>query len=146
MPFNPEAIVTLRERLGLSQYQLAKALDVTPQTVWNWEHGRSAAPRIDVLDRLHQLCIDRGLTDVPQFWIRPVPEPAQAAPEPEEPSTEVPAEFSAFIRMVAESETPLDPKVIEELYRLYREDTGDEPAPTEPGNSIGVPRRTDAEI
>ncbi|HKA83079.1 MAG TPA: helix-turn-helix transcriptional regulator [Acidimicrobiales bacterium] len=35
----PEELRTLREALGLSQYQLAKRLAIPYQTVWRWERG-----------------------------------------------------------------------------------------------------------
>lgn len=48
-PFN-ELLLTRRQRLGMSQQQVARGLDrlghqYTAQTIGNWERGRSAPPR-----------------------------------------------------------------------------------------------------
>jgi DNA-binding transcriptional regulator YiaG len=37
---NAQEIKALRQSLGLSQYQFAMRLGVTPQTVASWEQGR----------------------------------------------------------------------------------------------------------
>ena len=38
----PERLVQTRHALRLTQAELARALDVTPQTLSNWECGRTA--------------------------------------------------------------------------------------------------------
>jgi transcriptional regulator with XRE-family HTH domain len=35
----PEQLKTQRERLGLTQAELASFLDVSPRAVWQWEKG-----------------------------------------------------------------------------------------------------------
>lgn len=37
---SPDEIVTLRERLGLSQTELAERVGVVYSTVWRWETGQ----------------------------------------------------------------------------------------------------------
>jgi DNA-binding transcriptional regulator YiaG len=37
----PEERVALRRRLGIQQAEVARAVGVSVQTVWAWEHGRS---------------------------------------------------------------------------------------------------------
>jgi DNA-binding XRE family transcriptional regulator len=41
---NDFALIEARQRLGLSQEQLAKALNVTTRTLQNWESGRGNKP------------------------------------------------------------------------------------------------------
>jgi DNA-binding XRE family transcriptional regulator len=36
----PEKLKTHRERLGLTQAELASFLDVSPRAVWQWEKGK----------------------------------------------------------------------------------------------------------
>ena len=48
-----------REKAGLTQRELAKALDVQFQTVWRWEHGE----REPSLDILKKLCEILGITE-----------------------------------------------------------------------------------
>lgn len=49
--FNPNAIRTLRKLEDLSQTKLAKRLEVTPDTIRNYEQGKSA-PSGYVVDRI----------------------------------------------------------------------------------------------
>lgn len=53
----PTYVRRLRSQLGLTQVQLAKALHVTEQTVYNWERGIAQPGRYDavVLQRLHEM-------------------------------------------------------------------------------------------
>lgn len=44
----------LREKLGLSQSDIARKLDVTPSTISNWESGK-ARPRLDKMSQLADL-------------------------------------------------------------------------------------------
>ncbi len=46
-------IKTLRESKGLSQRRLAQALDVTENTIANWENGRTG---LDWFERISKLC------------------------------------------------------------------------------------------
>lgn len=46
-------IKTLRESKGLSQRRLALALDVTENTISNWENGRTG---LDWFERISKLC------------------------------------------------------------------------------------------
>lgn len=58
-------LVLLRKELDLTQKQIADALDVTEQTIRNWEQGKSiprlTIPQMKVLCRLLQ----RPIEDVP---------------------------------------------------------------------------------
>jgi DNA-binding transcriptional regulator YiaG len=42
----PQQVRTIRERLGLTQAQLAEALDVQPNTVARWERGELPISRV----------------------------------------------------------------------------------------------------
>lgn len=46
-----ERIKSARDAAQLSQYQLAQAIGVTPNTIWRYEHGEMR-PRGDVIVRL----------------------------------------------------------------------------------------------
>lgn len=46
-------IKELRERKGLSQRRLAQAIDVTENTIANWENGRTG---LDWFERISKLC------------------------------------------------------------------------------------------
>ncbi len=70
MPFVPSSIQRLRDQLGMSQYGLAKALGCTPQTIFNWEHGRNV-PSLGMLDSLHEFCDVRELEERPEFYKAP---------------------------------------------------------------------------
>lgn len=50
---NKEEFCEYRKRLGLTQVELAQKLDVTPQTVANWERGRTRLPAYAVLSLRH---------------------------------------------------------------------------------------------
>jgi len=49
--FDPEAFTGLRKRLGFSQGRMATKLGVTPDSIRNYEHGRSQ-PCGEVVDRI----------------------------------------------------------------------------------------------
>lgn len=46
-------IAKLRERLGITQVQLAVLIGVTPNTVQNWESGKSG---VDQIEKFLKLC------------------------------------------------------------------------------------------
>ncbi|HEY9650273.1 MAG TPA: helix-turn-helix transcriptional regulator [Coleofasciculaceae cyanobacterium] len=46
-------IAKLRERLGITQVQLAVLIGVTPNTVQNWERGKSG---VDQIEKFLKLC------------------------------------------------------------------------------------------
>ena len=48
MRFQARGLPSLRKRLGVSQAQLARLLEVSDQSVYNWERGK-AAPRKEAL-------------------------------------------------------------------------------------------------
>ena len=50
-------IAELRERAGLTQRQLADAIDVDPSTIRNWERNRNA---VDAFVRFARLCDTLG--------------------------------------------------------------------------------------
>lgn len=57
--------MSLRKELDLTQKQIADALDVTEQTVRNWEQGKSI-PRLTI-PQMKTLCrlLQRSIEDVP---------------------------------------------------------------------------------
>jgi DNA-binding XRE family transcriptional regulator len=62
-PSRESNLVKLRERVDLTQKQIAEALGVTEQTVRNWEHGRVeprlTIPQVKTLCRLLQCPLDQ---------------------------------------------------------------------------------------
>ena len=63
--FVPESIVELRERLGISQADLARSLGVPPNTVSRWETG-ATAPDASSLAAIHSVAMESGVT--PSFF------------------------------------------------------------------------------
>ena len=63
--FSPESIVQLRERLGLSQAELARSLGVPPNTLSRWEIG-TTTPDASSLAAIHSIAMERGIT--PSFF------------------------------------------------------------------------------
>ena len=63
--FVPESIVELRERLGLSQTDLARSLGVPPNTVSRWETA-ATTPDANSLAAIHSVAMERGIT--PSFF------------------------------------------------------------------------------
>lgn len=49
--FVPKGLVSLRKRLGVTVEELAVLLDVSPQTIYNWQTGKSV-PRRAQLEKL----------------------------------------------------------------------------------------------
>jgi len=49
--WNPKAMLRARDRMGMSQHDLARAVGVSQQAVGKWEHG-VCAPRTSVLLRV----------------------------------------------------------------------------------------------
>ena len=70
MPFDASSVRELRKQLSFSQYALARELGCTPQTVQNWEHGRTR-PSLDMLDKIHALCLHKGVLEPPLLWRPP---------------------------------------------------------------------------
>ena len=73
-----EKLRTLRKKQGLSQEQLAEALDVSRQSVSKWESG-TCLPEPDKLvaiSRYFKVSLDSLLTDAPEAPPFPAPEPA----------------------------------------------------------------------
>ena len=70
MPFNRKSIGSIRNQLGVSQNGFAREIGCTPQTIFNWEHGRST-PGYTALDQIHELCTSHGIADIPPFWVPP---------------------------------------------------------------------------
>ncbi len=69
MPFIPESIKLFRERAKISQFSLATLIEVTPQSVLNYEKGRTK-PNTAVLDRLYQAASRKGCEDI-EFYKLP---------------------------------------------------------------------------
>lgn len=59
VPVDPGAMVGLRRQLGLTQRELARSLDVTEDTVANWERGRARAMRRSTCNELERLVVRR---------------------------------------------------------------------------------------
>ncbi|MDX3540324.1 helix-turn-helix transcriptional regulator, partial [Streptomyces sp. MB09-01] len=89
---SPAERARLREAAGVTQARLAAALKSTPQTVKNWENGRSEPrpPRLQAYLRL----LDG--------WAERYPAPAAAAPTP----AAVPEAFTGTAEQPAESAEP----------------------------------------
>lgn len=81
----PEERARLREAAGVTQARLAKALSSTPQTVSNWEKGRSdpRPPRLQAYRRLLE------------GWAEKYPAPAEDEPPEAAPSPPAPREAAA---------------------------------------------------
>jgi DNA-binding XRE family transcriptional regulator len=78
-------LVKIRERLDLTQKEVADALGVTEQTVRNWEHGR-AVPKLTI-PQMKALCrlLQCSLEEVPDYL-----GPSSSAPETEKPGLAYP--------------------------------------------------------
>ncbi|HZG03172.1 MAG TPA: helix-turn-helix transcriptional regulator, partial [Streptomyces sp.] len=76
----PAERARLREAAGVTQARLAKALKTTPQTVKNWENGRSEprSPRLEAYQRLLE------------GWAAKYPRPGTTPPVPAAASAPVP--------------------------------------------------------
>lgn len=64
--WSPAGIRRLRESLGQTRSEFAAELEVTPQTVWNWEEGKNKPARTwtrrnirDLAASLHETNPDR---------------------------------------------------------------------------------------
>lgn len=64
--FNPHSVFGLRQSLDMSQNQFANLLGCTPESVRNWEKGRST-PAGHYIDGMHRLCRDKGF-EPPSFY------------------------------------------------------------------------------
>lgn len=64
-------LVQLRRELSLSQKDLSEALEVTEQTVRNWEHGKTT-PQLTI-PQMKKLCelLQREIKDIPD-WLGPI--------------------------------------------------------------------------
>ena len=73
--YRPESLVSLRDRLGLTQTKMAKLLDIPANTLSRWENGVTT-PDAASLASIHSLAVDRGIT--PNFFQRrrPVRKPS----------------------------------------------------------------------
>lgn len=69
--------VQIRRQLGLSQKQVAEALEVSEQTVRNWENGRTV-PQLTI-PQMKRLCrlLRRSIEEVPDYF-GPVEKSAEA--------------------------------------------------------------------
>ncbi|NET36887.1 MAG: helix-turn-helix transcriptional regulator [Cyanothece sp. SIO1E1] len=66
---NPKSVfVNLREKLGLTQKQVAEAVGVTEQTIRNWEHGK-VVPKLSV-PQMKRLCevLRLPIEEVPDYF------------------------------------------------------------------------------
>ena len=71
--FNPESIPSLRDqRGGMTQNQLASMLGCTPDSVRNWENGRST-PAGFYVDSMHRMCHNNDLQ--PPLFYQPPNQP-----------------------------------------------------------------------
>ncbi|WP_328741449.1 helix-turn-helix domain-containing protein [Streptomyces caniferus] len=91
---SPAERARLREAAGVTQARLAQVLRTTPQTVKNWEHGRSEPrpPRLQAYLRLLEGWAAQHPAPEPDGPAAPAPGPTAATPVPTAaPSTPVPA-------------------------------------------------------
>ncbi|MFI1035991.1 telomere-associated protein Tap [Streptomyces sp. NPDC020951] len=111
----PAERARLREEAGVTQARLAQVLKTTPQTVKNWENGRSEPrpPRLEAYQRLLEGWAAKFPKAAPAAPAAPAPAPA-AVPEtftgtPQEaaPAPEAPAAVPAA---VAQPEPPAPPR------------------------------------
>ena len=65
----PKRVAHARRRLGFTQEDLAKALNVNPVTIWSWETGRTR-PSETRLRRI-QLFLNAGSGLLPRFFVTP---------------------------------------------------------------------------
>ncbi|WP_406083429.1 telomere-associated protein Tap [Streptomyces virginiae] len=129
---SPAERARLREAAGVTQARLAAALKSTPQTVKNWENGRSEPrpPRLQAYLRLLDGWAERypapaaapvpGSAPVPEAFTGPVEQPAEPAPvavaAAPDPVVKAPVEVagpSATSRRPARKaapQTPADPR------------------------------------
>lgn len=52
MHFNPDALITARERAGLTQDELGKRANLAMNTIWHLEAGRSPSPRTATVEKV----------------------------------------------------------------------------------------------
>lgn len=70
MPFDSAGFSQFREnQLGLTPFELAPRIGVTPQTIYNWERSHSQ-PSFKTLDILANVCHDLG-KQMPSFYKPP---------------------------------------------------------------------------
>lgn len=95
-----ETIYTLRTQRGMSQLELAEALDVSRQSISKWETG-AAVPELDKLVKLSDvfgITLDelvRGTAEIPRAETSP------AAPPAEMPHRMVPHRIAAIVLLCA---------------------------------------------
>jgi DNA-binding XRE family transcriptional regulator len=66
-----ETFAMLRKEAGLTQRQFAEALDVTEDTVANWEAGRSSA-KLEIW-QMKTLCrlLNKPIEEIPDSFVSP---------------------------------------------------------------------------
>lgn len=69
MPYDVNTTKRIREELDISIWALAARTYVTPQTIINWETGRSN-PSVMKMDALYEFCRQNGIPRF-GFYIRP---------------------------------------------------------------------------
>ena len=65
--FQPSGLKTLREKLGLTQSEMAVLLDMPVNTLSRWERG-SNSPDANALAAIYSIAHERGVS--PQFFVR----------------------------------------------------------------------------
>lgn len=67
-PNRDSVFVKLREQLGLTQKQVAEALQVSEQTVRNWEHGKTV-PSLTI-SQTKRLCalLGKPIEEIPEYF------------------------------------------------------------------------------
>lgn len=91
LPYEPSQIRSLRQRLGMSQRQLARVLGVPQSTVQRWEAG-DMSPSAASLGRLDDLAREHGVPFTPFL------------------ATEVPGEPEAALDWLRRTPIPMDPE------------------------------------
>jgi transcriptional regulator with XRE-family HTH domain len=113
-PFG-EAVRLLRERKGVSQKDMARALGVTPAYLSALEHGRRGAPTFDMLQRI------AGYFNI--IWDEADALFATAGvshPKVTVDTAGLPASYTAFANTLARMIRTLPPDVIEELNTVLK--------------------------
>ncbi|MGW1272057.1 telomere-associated protein Tap [Streptomyces sp. NPDC002491] len=100
----PAERARLREEAGVTQARLAQVLKTTPQTVKNWENGRSGPrpPRLEAYQRLLEGWAAKYPKTAPTATAAPAPVPASVP----ETFTGAPPEAPAAAPAVAQPEPP----------------------------------------
>ncbi|MCM2294410.1 helix-turn-helix domain-containing protein [Allorhizobium sp. BGMRC 0089] len=114
-PFG-QAIRELRERKGVTQKQMAAALNVTPAYLSALEHGHRSAPSFDLLQRI------AGYFNI--IWDEAdalFAVAGQSHPKVTLDTSGLPADYTAFANRLAQMIRNLPPDVVKEMDNLLNQ-------------------------